>query len=97
MLLHTPFRLVQAILNRVPNAGKAFQVGRVKAKETWIVRCLNHELVFQIEHNPASITVLLVDPAGFNESKKGARRNFLRTMIIDANQFIVARLGIIPN
>lgn len=42
MFLHSPFGLVQAILDGMPDAGKAFQVGGVEAEVVRLFRGFDH-------------------------------------------------------
>ena len=83
MLLDAPFCLVQAVLDRVPDPGETFEVGRIETKKRWIVGCFNDKRIFQIDH-----TYLLLEPGRFENRIASPYRNFFFTMIIDPDQSV---------
>jgi hypothetical protein len=50
VLFDAPFRFVEAILDRMTDPRKAFEVRRIQSEEVWIGRCFDDERVFQINH-----------------------------------------------
>ena len=50
VLFHPPSCLVQAILNGVAYSAESLKIGRVKPKEGGIVRRLDYERVFKVNH-----------------------------------------------
>jgi len=50
VLFHPPSCLVQAILNGVAYSAESLKIGRVKSKEGGIVRRLDYERVFKVNH-----------------------------------------------
>jgi prolyl-tRNA synthetase family II len=69
MLLHSPPRLVEAVFDRMPHAGKPLQVRRIEAEKAGICRCSNDQRVPQIDHHsfpcsPAAFKMALQVPLG---------------------------------
>ena len=96
VLLHTPASLVQTILNRMPNSGEALKIGRVEAEEVRFRSGLDHQRIIQSDHliPPSSYSL---DPRGFEDRLARPGRHFLCAVIVNPDQLIPSRLGIVTN
>lgn len=48
MLLNAPF--IKAILYRMAESRKSFQIGGIEAEKDWIIGYLDHQGIFQVHH-----------------------------------------------
>jgi hypothetical protein len=80
MFLHTPPGLINAVFNRVTDAGKTFEIRRVKAKKVGsFVASITNEYL-------RSITVFLLLPlqtGSLQNNIASSRRDFFGSMIVN--------------
>jgi hypothetical protein len=57
VFLHAPLGLIKTVFNGVPDPRETFEIGRIKSKKGWIVRCFDHQRVLEIN------TLVLLPPA----------------------------------
>ncbi len=51
VFLHAPLGLIKTVFNRVTDARETFKIGRIKFKKGWIICCLDHQRVVEINHD----------------------------------------------
>jgi len=86
MLFHPPLCLVKAVLYRMPHAGEAFQVWRVKGKERGVFSRFYHQGIFQAYHSvcmPLLTELLFGNAASFNNAPQRAQWQLLSFVIGD--------------
>jgi hypothetical protein len=66
-------RLINAVFNRVTDAGKTFEIGGVKPKKCWIIRRFDYQRIFEII---TVFSLLSLQTGSFQNSVASSRRDF---------------------
>ena len=95
MFLHAPPRLEQAILHRMADPGKAFEVRGVETEKIRLLGRLDNQGVRQLDH--LLLPSVLLDSGSLQDSMARPCRDFLGAVIVNPNQLFSSGFAIVSD